>query len=257
VNPIERLRDELAGRFPDADVEIDAPADAAGTWHLDVRPGGDIPWIVVEWKADRGFGVSTPGPDDYGLKPDELYSNAKAVYDRVVQLVLSGGRTTPPAVVQLAELRMHRGFSQPELAERAGMKQANLSRIENRDDVKLSTLARIVAAMGGASAIVVKFPDGQSFEITIGRDEARAKTRKPAAPARGFRPPSPAPTKPQVATTTSNFQAKSAETGAATGAKTARGTAQIAENPVTSIAPSAREAKIGASAKASHRKGGK
>ncbi len=51
MNPIETLRSDLASRFPDAVLEIDAPADSeAGVWQLDVRPGGDAPWIVVEWK---------------------------------------------------------------------------------------------------------------------------------------------------------------------------------------------------------------
>ena len=67
--------------------EIDAPADEAGVWHLDVWPGAGSPWIVVEWKPDLGFGVSTPGADDYGTKPDELYPNARAAYDRLIQLL--------------------------------------------------------------------------------------------------------------------------------------------------------------------------
>jgi hypothetical protein len=45
-----------------------------------VRPGGGLPWIVVEWSPVLGFGVSTPGADDYGTKPDELYVNTKAAY---------------------------------------------------------------------------------------------------------------------------------------------------------------------------------
>jgi transcriptional regulator with XRE-family HTH domain len=188
MNPIERLRDELAERLPDIAAEIDAPAEESGTWHLDVQPGGDRPWVAVEWRPDRGFGVSTPGPDDYGTKPDELYPNMKAALDRVVQLIQTGGRTSPPTAVQLAELRMLRGFSQPELAERAGMKQSNLSRIETRDDVKISTLFRIVAAMGGASSVLVKFPDGKSFEVRIGR-RVPVEAPKIAAPAKRFRMP--------------------------------------------------------------------
>jgi hypothetical protein len=105
MNPIERLREDLAARFPGIAAEIDAPADEAGLWHLDVRPGGGSPWVVVEWKPDRGFGVSTPGADDYGTKPDELYPDGKAANGRVVQLILSGGRTDPSADVKLAESR--------------------------------------------------------------------------------------------------------------------------------------------------------
>ena len=64
MNPIEGLRDDLLKRFPGLATEIDPPADGAGLWHLDVRPGGGSPWIVVEWRPDLGFGVSTPGADE-------------------------------------------------------------------------------------------------------------------------------------------------------------------------------------------------
>jgi transcriptional regulator with XRE-family HTH domain len=165
MNQIERLRDELAKRFPGLAAEVDPPADAAGTWQLDVRPGGESPWIVVEWRPDLGFGVSTPGADDYGTKPDELYTNTRAAYDRVVQLILSDGMTEPPTAVQLAELRRLRKLSQTEVAGRAGIKQAAMARIEGRDDILLSTLRRVVSAMGGRLSIRVEFPDGTGREL--------------------------------------------------------------------------------------------
>ncbi len=166
MNPIEELRGALARRFPGIATEIDAPAHEAGLWQLDVRPGGGSPWIVIEWRPDLGFGVSTPGADDYGTKPDEIYSNPKAAYDRVAQLVLSGGRTEPPAAVRLAELRQLRRLSQAEVAERAGIKQAAIARIEGRGDILLSTLHRVVSAMGGRLSIRAEFPDGTGRELT-------------------------------------------------------------------------------------------
>jgi hypothetical protein len=176
MNPIERLRDDLVKRFPGIDAEIDAPADAAGFWQLDLRAGGSSPWIVVEWKPDLGFGVSTPGSSDvdYGTKPDELYPNAKAAYDRVVHLILSGGRTEPPAAVRLAELRQFRKLSQAEVAGGAGIKQAAIARIEGRDDILLSTLRRVITAMGGSLSIRAEFPDGTVRELSLdGNSEAR------------------------------------------------------------------------------------
>lgn len=165
MNPIEQLRSDLTSRFPDASVELDPPADESGLWQLDVRPSHG-PWVVVEWKADRGFGVSTPDEDDYGSKPDELYPNAKAAYDRVVRLILSGGRTEPPAAVRLGEIRQARGLSQSQVAERAGIKQAAVARIEGRDDILLSTLNRIITAMGGSVSIQVHFPGAETRELT-------------------------------------------------------------------------------------------
>jgi transcriptional regulator with XRE-family HTH domain len=165
MNSIEKLRSELSSRFPDVSVKLDPPADESGLWQLDVRPSSG-PWVVVEWKADRGFGVSTPGGDDYGLKPDELYPNAKAACDRVVRLILSGGRTEPPAAVRLGEIRQAHGLSQSQVAERAGIKQAAVARIEGRDDILLSTLNRLVTAMGGTVSIQVHFPGEETRELT-------------------------------------------------------------------------------------------
>jgi transcriptional regulator with XRE-family HTH domain len=166
MGPIEGLRDDLARRFPGLAMEIDPPADGASTWQLDVRPGGGSPCIVVEWRPDLGFGISTPGADDYGTRPDEIYPNAKAAYDRMVQLLLSGGQTRPPAAVRLAELRRSRELSQAEVAGRAGIKQAAMARIEGRGDILLSTLNRVVSAMGGRLTIRVEFPDGTERELT-------------------------------------------------------------------------------------------
>jgi transcriptional regulator with XRE-family HTH domain len=167
MNQIERLRSSLVKRFPGLAIEIDAPANERGSWFLDVRRDGGVPPVVVEWRSDRGFGISTPDGDDYGAGPDEVYTNARAAHDRVVALVLSGGRAEPPLAVRLTELRQLRGLSQEELAERAGMGQANLSRIESREDVLISTLARILSAMGASLSIHAHFPKGKRTDLQI------------------------------------------------------------------------------------------
>jgi len=157
----------LTKRFPDLAVEIDEPADDRGSWFLDVPRGAEVPPVVVEWRSDRGFGVSTPARDDYGSGPDEIYPNVRSAFDRIVRLVLSGGRTEPPSAVRLGELREILGISQGELAKRAGVGQANISRIESRGDLKISTLARIVEAMGGSLSIRACLPDGSERELEI------------------------------------------------------------------------------------------
>jgi DNA-binding Xre family transcriptional regulator len=171
MNQIERLRDDLTKRFPTLTAEIDAPADPGdspgGPWFLDLLRDGDAPRVVVEWRPDRGFGVSTPDPADYGTGPDEVYPNAKDAFERVVRLILSGDRTEPTRALRLAELRQIRGLSQGELAQRAGLGQANISRIEGRDDILVSTLARIVAAMGASLSIRARFPDGTERELAL------------------------------------------------------------------------------------------
>ena len=53
----------------------------------------------------------------------------------------------------IRERRIELGWTQAELAERSGVPQADISRIENgRLDVRWSTLQRLLAALAGAPA---------------------------------------------------------------------------------------------------------
>jgi hypothetical protein len=115
MNSIEGLRDDLIRRFPDIDAEIDVPAEESGLWVLDVRPGVDSPWIVIEWTPSLGFGISTPERGDFGTKPDELYPDTKAAFDRVVRLILCRGHTEPASAVRLTELRQLHNRSREEV----------------------------------------------------------------------------------------------------------------------------------------------
>ena len=169
MNAIEKLQGDLRKRFPEIETEIDEPGDPdRGTWHLDILRRGALP-LVVEWRCDRGFGVSSVAEDDsdFGAGPDEVYPNGRAAYERVVQLVLSGGRTSPPEAVRLAELRRQRRLTQDELAERVGVKQSNIARMEGRDDIMVSTLSRVIAAMGAKLSMRACFPDGTERELAF------------------------------------------------------------------------------------------
>jgi transcriptional regulator with XRE-family HTH domain len=132
---INRLQDFLVQRFPHLKTHIEEPADKrSGTWHLDIERKGSSP-LVVEWKRDRGFGISSVEDADpaFGVRPDEVYADLPEVFTRVVQLIVSGHRTEPPPA-GLAELRKTPGLTRGELAKRAGVKQANISRsIEDAD----------------------------------------------------------------------------------------------------------------------------
>jgi ribosome-binding protein aMBF1 (putative translation factor) len=72
----------------------------------------------------------------------------------------------------LQELRQARKLSQEQLAERLHLKQANISRLERRTDMYISTLRNYIEAMGGQLDIVAKFPEGEihikQFEETVG-----------------------------------------------------------------------------------------
>ena len=60
----------------------------------------------------------------------------------------------------LQELRKAHDLTQEALATKLNIKQENVSRIEKRSDLLLSTLRGYVEAMGGELQLVVQFPDG-------------------------------------------------------------------------------------------------
>jgi len=61
----------------------------------------------------------------------------------------------------LQELRKKRKLTQKQLADGLNLNQASLSKMENQADMQVSTLRRILSAMGGRLKIVAQFPDGE------------------------------------------------------------------------------------------------
>ena len=61
--------------------------------------------------------------------------------------------------MSLRDLRKARKWTQVRVAEKLGIKQENVSRIERRSDLLISTLSDYLAAMGGKLNLVAEFPD--------------------------------------------------------------------------------------------------
>jgi transcriptional regulator with XRE-family HTH domain len=59
----------------------------------------------------------------------------------------------------LQDLRQKRHLTQQQLAERLNLQQAAVSKMENQSDMHVSTLQRMIAAMGGTLKLVAQFPD--------------------------------------------------------------------------------------------------
>jgi DNA-binding XRE family transcriptional regulator len=99
---------------------------------------GHTPWRAV--KARRG--------------PDTLERQAmRAAYRRAMEDAL-----------RLAEVRETRGITQVELGDALGVSQANISQLENREDLYLSSLRGYVEALGGRLVLLAVFPD-QTMEL--------------------------------------------------------------------------------------------
>jgi DNA-binding XRE family transcriptional regulator len=63
--------------------------------------------------------------------------------------------------LMLAELRKAENLSQRDLASRLGVSQPAIAKMEAQDDVQLSTLQRLVAALGGSLEIIARLPSGE------------------------------------------------------------------------------------------------
>lgn len=60
----------------------------------------------------------------------------------------------------LCEVRQMAGKSQQEVAELLGIKQPSLSKLEKQKDMQISTLRKIVNALGGELEVLARFPKG-------------------------------------------------------------------------------------------------
>ena len=61
----------------------------------------------------------------------------------------------------LSELRMLLDMTQADLADELGVSQSHVSQMENAEDMRVSTLMRLVEALGGKLEIVVELPGGR------------------------------------------------------------------------------------------------
>lgn len=86
------------------------------------------------------------------------------------------------AELLLSELRQAVGPTQKELAERLGVAQPTLSRLEKQSDMQITTLQRLVEALGGELEIVARFPKGKvairQFDAAGKRSKSRRSVRE-------------------------------------------------------------------------------
>ena len=80
----------------------------------------------------------------------------------------------------LSELRKLAGKSQREVAAALGMKQPSLSKLESQSDMQISTLKRIVTALGGELDVIARFPKGAVRIDQFDRSATRPRQSMPA-----------------------------------------------------------------------------
>jgi len=91
---------------------------------------------------------------------------ARNVNDVIKSLPVSRRRKIEKRATQLLaeemtlqELRRAREMTQVRMAKKLGVAQKQISEIEKRTDMHISTLRRSIEAMGGKLSLVAEFPD--------------------------------------------------------------------------------------------------
>jgi len=64
------------------------------------------------------------------------------------------------AEMLLSEIRQAVGLTQEQVAETLGIKQPSLSRLESQHDMQITTLQRLIEALGGKLEIIAHLPGG-------------------------------------------------------------------------------------------------
>lgn len=155
---------------------IDAPSDPLGEWYLDLEIEEFS--TSVAWKHDRGFGIFSSGTEGIGSRPDETFRDPCLASRRLLQLADAARQHRSPRL-RLCDVRHLVNERQTELADRLNVGQGVISRLENRNDAKLSTIYGYVEALGGRAVLVVRFDD---FEAPIEIDfSSRANDAGPRA----------------------------------------------------------------------------
>ncbi len=82
----------------------------------------------------------------------------------------------------LSEIREMTGKSQQQVAKAIGIKQPSLSKLERQSDMQVSTLRKIVKALGGELEVIARFPNRavkiEQFDKPTARSASNRRGRK-------------------------------------------------------------------------------
>jgi transcriptional regulator with XRE-family HTH domain len=113
------------------------------------------------------------------------YSELRAKMDPARRARVDARVQEALADMPLQELRRARALSQVRLSELLEVAQPEISKIEHRTDLYVSTLRSYIEAMGGVLEIIARFPDGavriSQFTDDSDEDETRPRRRTAAA----------------------------------------------------------------------------
>jgi transcriptional regulator with XRE-family HTH domain len=82
--------------------------------------------------------------------------------------------------LRLQQVREAAGLTQEQVAQRMGVTQASLSRLEHRSDVKLSNIRKYIEAVGGRLEVSVVMPKRATRRAGTAGKERKGSDSRPA-----------------------------------------------------------------------------
>jgi len=169
MNAFDQLARRLKTRLgADFIVSVDEPRMGDGRHFLTIE-AGDGYVVEIEWQRHRGFGLVAGRELAFGSGIDEVYGSADAVLERIDRL-LASRESTSHSPLGLPALRKSRGLLQKQVAERLGISKSGLAQMERQaslTSMRVDTLQKLVASMGGELVLTAHFPDGRERTIAI------------------------------------------------------------------------------------------
>ena len=101
------------------------------------------------------------------ITPHDFYAEVEAD-PRALKRVQTARAEINEHQVTLAQVRKARAFTQAALAELLEMDQSEVSRLEHRSNMLLSTLRSFIRATGGELQLIATFPDAEPVQLLVG-----------------------------------------------------------------------------------------
>lgn len=157
MNTPEEIQKAISNLVPGASISLDSADTPTGSSWLDITFGGQQ--LTIECKPSFGFGLYSSNDNSFGSGPNEIYRNIDSLLIRISMLLIEHRQN-----INLKELRELSGITQVDFSDLSGQKQPSISKLENRNDMQLSTIKKFVNALGGSLEIKAHF---NGFDVPI------------------------------------------------------------------------------------------
>jgi DNA-binding XRE family transcriptional regulator len=102
-----------------------------------------------------------------GFNLDDVARDEPEFSQEVNDYINQRRRELKPQIALVKQLRTALGLSQVEVANILRVTQSNVSKIENKNDPSLSTLAQIVGAKGGKLTLDIETAEGVEIRLEV------------------------------------------------------------------------------------------